>query len=70
MLQHLRRKLGIREERFVIHMESVGNTSSSTIPLALEAALKDGRVKPGSRVVLTGFGVGYSWGSVLVEYPG
>jgi 3-oxoacyl-[acyl-carrier-protein] synthase-3 len=70
MLQHLRRKLGIREDRFAIHMASVGNTSSSTIPLALDAALRAGRIGPGSRIVLTGFGVGYSWGSVLVEYPG
>jgi 3-oxoacyl-[acyl-carrier-protein] synthase III len=70
MLQHLRKRLGIAEERFAIHLASVGNTLSSTIPLALEAAIKDGRVRPGSRVVLTGFGVGYSWGSVLVEYPG
>jgi 3-oxoacyl-[acyl-carrier-protein] synthase-3 len=70
MLQHLRKRLGIAEDRFAIHMDTVGNTLSSTIPLALEAAINDGRVHAGSRVVLTGFGVGYSWGSVLVEYPG
>jgi 3-oxoacyl-[acyl-carrier-protein] synthase-3 len=69
MLTHLRKRLGIREERFALKIADVGNTSASTIPLALEAALKAGRVAPGSKVVLVGFGVGYSWASMLVEYP-
>jgi 3-oxoacyl-[acyl-carrier-protein] synthase III len=70
MLNHLRKRLGIAEERFAVHIAEVGNTSASTIPLALDVALRAGRIAPGSRVVLVGFGVGYSWGSVLLEYPG
>lgn len=70
MLQHLRKRLGIPEERFAVNMATLGNTLSSTIPMALEVALREGRVRPGAKVVLVGFGVGYSWGSVLVEYPG
>ena len=69
MLKHLRRKLRISEERFVIHMSETGNTVASTVPLALEAAIQAGRVQPGMRVLLTAFGTGYSWGSVLLEYP-
>ncbi|HTE05101.1 MAG TPA: 3-oxoacyl-[acyl-carrier-protein] synthase III C-terminal domain-containing protein, partial [Planctomycetota bacterium] len=69
MLNHLRKRLGIAEDRFAVHIADVGNTSASTIPLALQAQLDAGRIVPGSRVVLVGFGVGYSWGSVLLEYP-
>jgi 3-oxoacyl-[acyl-carrier-protein] synthase-3 len=69
MLEHLRRRLKISEEQFVVHIAEVGNTVSSTIPLALEECLAQGRVKPGAKVLLCGFGVGFSWGSVLLEYP-
>ena len=41
--------------------------SSSTIPIALESAMQQGRVKAGDRVALIGFGVGYSWGAAMVE---
>ncbi len=70
MIEHLRRRLKIDEERFAVHIAKVGNTVSSTIPLALEQALADGAVKAGQRVLLVGFGVGYSWGSVLLDYSG
>lgn len=68
MLNHLRRRMKIPEEKFVLFINDVGNTGASTIPLALESAMKDGRVQPGSRVLLVGFGTGYSWSSALVEY--
>jgi len=70
MLRHLQKRLGIPDDRFAVRIEDVGNTVSSSIPLALETALAAGRVGPGARVVLCGFGVGLSWGSVLLEYPG
>lgn len=68
MLEHLRRKLGISSEKFMVHLEYCGNTVSSTIPLALEEALKTGRLKRGMKVLLAGFGVGYSWGGCIVEW--
>ena len=68
MLEHLRRKLGIPSDRFVIHLELSGNTVSSTIPLALEQVLKSGRLQPGMKVLLAGFGVGYSWGGCILEW--
>jgi len=68
MLEHLRRKLGIPSEKFVLNMEFCGNTVSSTIPLALEAVVKTGRLRQGMKVLLAGFGVGYSWGGCILEW--
>ncbi len=68
MLEHLRRKLAIPFEKFVVHLENCGNTVSSTIPLALENIIHSGRLKPGMKVLLVGFGVGYSWGGCILEW--
>jgi 3-oxoacyl-[acyl-carrier-protein] synthase-3 len=67
VLERLRAKLKFPVEKFWIDMEDSGNTVSSTIPIALEKALDQGRVKQGNRVALVGFGVGYSWGATMVE---
>lgn len=68
MLDHLRRKMGIPAEKFVIAMEDVGNTVSASIPLALQHAEREGRLTPGALVMLVGFGVGYSWGATLIRW--
>jgi len=65
MLDHLRKRLGIPSEKFYFALENCGNTVSSTIPIALKKASLEGVLKPGSRVMLVGFGVGYSWGAML-----
>jgi len=67
MLDHLRKKINIPEEKFYIYMENVGNTVSATIPIALKHALIDGKIKSGNLVMLVGFGVGYSWGGTIVR---
>jgi len=67
VLERLRAKLKFPAGKFWIDMEDSGNTVSSTIPIALEKALRQGRVKSGDRVALIGFGVGYSWGATMVE---
>lgn len=61
MLNHLRKKIGIPEEKFFLSMQYCGNTVSSTIPIALYEALKEGKIHQSKNVVLAGFGVGYSW---------
>lgn len=66
MLDHLRRKIGLPEEKFCLCLREFGNTVSSTIPMALEQALRQGRIGPGSRVMLVGFGVGLSWAAAMV----
>ncbi|MBT8421942.1 MAG: ketoacyl-ACP synthase III [Gammaproteobacteria bacterium] len=68
MLNHLRRKLRIPEEKFILEIGDVGNTSSNTIPIALARAFADGRIAKGQRTAMVGFGVGLSWGSVLLDW--
>ena len=68
MLEHLKRKLGIDSERFFISIAHCGNTVSCSIPIALREAELAGRLQNGSRVMLVGFGVGYSWGAVIIRW--
>jgi len=68
MLEALRRKIRIPAERFLINLESYGNTVSATIPMALELALREGQVAAGAPVLLVGFGVGYSWAGTIVRF--
>jgi 3-oxoacyl-[acyl-carrier-protein] synthase-3 len=63
MLNHLRKKIGIPEDKFYLAMENCGNTVSSTIPIALYEAIKENRVQNCKNILLSGFGVGYSWAS-------
>jgi 3-oxoacyl-[acyl-carrier-protein] synthase-3 len=65
MLETLRKKLRIPSDRFVVEMSKCGNTTSSSIPLALAAARDSGRAQSGMRILLVGFGVGLSWGAVV-----
>lgn len=69
MLNHLRKKIKIPEEKFFIAMEECGNTVSSTIPIALYEAQKQGKVADSKNLILAGFGVGYSWAAcnLIVE---
>lgn len=69
MLEHLRMKLKVPKEKFYIYLHECGNTVSSTIPIALKQAASEGRLQSGQTVMLVGFGVGYSWGAVLLEWP-
>jgi 3-oxoacyl-[acyl-carrier-protein] synthase III len=68
MLEHLRQKIGIPDERFFVGMENIGNTVSASIPIALRQAENSGRLKKTHLVALVGFGVGYSWGATLVRW--
>ena len=67
MLESLRKKIKIPEEKFCINNEHYGNTVSSTIPMALEIERLNGNVKKGDVVMLVGFGVGLSWAATLVK---
>ena len=67
MLERLRAKMKIAPEKFWIDMEGYGNTVSSTIPIALEVARKQARIRTGDRIALVGFGVGYSWAGTIME---
>jgi 3-oxoacyl-[acyl-carrier-protein] synthase-3 len=67
MLEQLRKKMGISPGKFCIDLERFGNTVSSTIPIALQNAVETGAVARGSRVMLVGFGVGYSWAAAMAR---
>ena len=69
MLEHLRKKMKIPEEKFHLSYQNYGNTVSSTIPIGLWSAQQEGRLTPGGRVALAGFGVGYSWAATVVRFP-
>jgi len=62
------RKLGIPPERVVLTVDRHGNTSAASIPLALDEAVRDGRIKPGQRILMEGVGGGFTWGSVLLQW--
>ena len=62
------RKLGIPSEKVVITVEKHGNTSAASIPLALDVAVRDGRVKLGDLVLLEAMGGGFTWGAVLIRW--
>jgi 3-oxoacyl-[acyl-carrier-protein] synthase-3 len=67
IISQIAERLGIPLERFVINIERYGNTSSASIPIALDEACKDGRIKPGDTVLMCALGAGVSWGSALVR---
>jgi 3-oxoacyl-[acyl-carrier-protein] synthase-3 len=61
-------KLGIAPQKVVITVDRHGNTSAASIPLALDAAIKDGRIKRGDLVLLEAMGGGFTWGAALVRW--
>jgi len=63
-------RLKIPQERAVVDVESVGNTSAASIPIALDRAWRAGRVRTGDLVLLTSFGAGLAWGANLVRWTG
>lgn len=66
MLNYLRRKINIPKEKFYIDLQETGNTVSSTIPIALKKSIDNNLVKSGDKIMLVGFGVGYSWGATII----
>jgi 3-oxoacyl-[acyl-carrier-protein] synthase III len=61
------KKLRLPEEKMVVTVDQHGNTSAASIPLALDLALRDGRVKPGHNVLMEGVGGGFTWGAILAR---
>jgi len=61
-------KVGISPEKVIMTLETHGNTSAASVPLALDVARRDGRVKKGDLVLLEAFGAGFVWGGILLRY--
>ena len=68
ILEGTARKLGLREESIVITLDKHGNTSAASVPLAFDAAIKDGRIKRGDLVLMEAMGGGFTWGAVLARF--
>lgn len=62
------KKLGLDRERVIVTVDRHGNTSAASIPLALDEAVRDGRIRRGQKVLLEGVGGGFTWGAALLEY--
>lgn len=68
ILEGTAKKLGVPEERIVMTLDRHGNTSAASIPLAFDAAVKDGRIKRGQLVLMEAMGGGFTWGAVLARF--
>lgn len=67
IIESTARHLGLPMERVIVTLPDQGNTSAASIPLALDSAVRDGRIKPGQTVMLEGIGGGFAWGAVLLK---
>ena len=70
VLENIVRRLKLPQDKVYMNLQRVGNTVSASIPIALKDAASEGRLKPGARVMVVGFGVGYSWGACLLNWEG
>ncbi|WP_455385116.1 beta-ketoacyl-ACP synthase III [Acidihalobacter prosperus] len=68
IIQATARKLGMSMERVVVTVDQHGNTSAASVPLALDAAVRDGRIKRGETVLMEAFGGGFTWGSAILRF--
>ena len=62
------KKLDLPMEKMVVTVDQHGNTSAASIPLALDLAVRDGRIKPGDNILMEGVGGGFTWGAVLAKF--
>jgi 3-oxoacyl-[acyl-carrier-protein] synthase-3 len=68
IIESTARKLGLSMDKVVLTVDRHGNTSAASIPLALDEAVRDGRIRPGQTVMLEGIGGGFAWGAVLLKW--
>jgi 3-oxoacyl-[acyl-carrier-protein] synthase-3 len=68
IIQATAKKLDMSMDNVVVTVAEHGNTSAASIPLALDTAIRDGKVKPGELLLLEAFGGGFTWGSALIRY--
>lgn len=68
IIQATAKKLGMSMDQVVLTVAKHGNTSSASVPLALDEGIRDGRIKRGQLILLEAFGGGFTWGSALIRY--
>ncbi len=68
IMQSTARRLGLPADKVVVTVDEHGNTSAASVPLALDVAVRDGRIRAGHTVMLEGVGGGFTWGAVLLDF--
>jgi 3-oxoacyl-[acyl-carrier-protein] synthase-3 len=68
IMQSTARRLGLGADKLIVTVDEHGNTSAASIPLALDVAVRDGRIRRGHTLMLEGVGGGFTWGAVLLEF--
>ena len=68
IIESIAKRLNQPLEKFYVNLDKYGNTSAATIPIALDEAVKEGRVKKGDKVIMIGFGGGLTYGSTIFEW--
>ena len=68
IIQATAKKLKMSMDQVVVTVDEHGNTSAASVPLALDVAVRDGRIKRGETLLLEAFGGGFTWGSALLKY--
>lgn len=68
IMQATAKRLGLPEERVIATVSEHGNTSAASIPLALDLAVRDGRIQRGQKILLEGVGGGFTWGAALIQF--
>jgi len=67
IIQATAKRLGLPMDKVIVTVQDHGNTSAASVPMALDVARRDGRVKPGQLILMEAFGGGFTWGSVLMR---
>ena len=67
-METVAKKLGVPMEKVLTNLDEYGNTSAGSIPLCLNQAVKEGKVKNGDLIAVAGFGAGLSWGSAVIRW--
>ena len=68
IVEAIRERLGLPPEKFFVNLDRYGNTSAASVPLALDQAVRAGRIKSGDVVVLVAFGGGFTWGATVLRW--
>ncbi len=68
IIEYLRERLGLPQEKVYVNLQKYGNTSAASIPIALDEAVREGRLHPGDLVLMVAFGGGFTWASCLIRW--
>jgi 3-oxoacyl-[acyl-carrier-protein] synthase-3 len=68
IIMHAAKRLAFPDEKVVVTVDRHGNTSAASVPLALDVAVREGKIKPGQTVLMAALGGGFAWGAALVKW--